>query len=280
LPYDLHGIITKLYRSGSGLSFNVLLKESIEGQYCSLSMATKPPFESKESKSQAVIVVLPLNPSEGVTAIASELTTAVSAKGSPVFSVTWPAPIPSLEEPPIIVSLLEFDDSLITDLSEADYDALKGLVLAGKRLLWIAKGSNPIMQTASGFIRSLSSENTGNDYSFMLLEESRKRNVFDTTKMIEQILATAEIEKEYIEKDGEIYCSRWIQNRDITALISADRNASHTTSIALSEITGSLTLTKQESEAGLNFVFTSSEIANRHVTENELDIAVRSLLLR
>jgi hypothetical protein len=286
--YALDRVTTKYCRNAAnetdaaGMSLEVLLKGSAEGsveQYI-LSIATKKPIKSSEAKNHQIVIILPSSPSEGVKAIVSELKAVAGANGSPVYSVTWPTAIPSLEAPPVIISLLEFNDSFITDLSEADYGALKALVLRGKRLLWVAKGSDPIMQTATGFLRSLSNENGGLDYCFVILEESNKRDALDVAKVIEQLLSTKEIETEYIDRNGEIYCSRWAEKRELSVLVGADGDGSHIASITLSEAQGGLTLTKQQSKPVSKAVFAASELADQPLADNEVEIDIRALLLR
>jgi hypothetical protein len=266
----------------AGLSLEVLLKGSAESsaeQYV-LSIATKKPIESNETETHHIVIIMPPSPSEDVKAIASEFKTIAGANGSPTHTVTWPAAIPSLEAPPVIISLLEFNDSFITDLSEIDYDALKILVLSGKRLLWVAKGTDPIMQTATGFLRSLSNENVGLDYCFVLFDESNKRGASEVANVIKQLLSIEEIEKEYIDINGEIYCSRWAEKRELSAMVGADGDGSYTASIALSEAQGGLTLAEQQSKPALKVIFVASELADRLLANNEVEIDIKSLLLR
>lgn len=244
-----------------------------------LSIAVKPPPNCNDDEHNELLVVLPRDPSENVTAVASQLMTVAGVKGSIVHSVTWPAPIPSLKAPPTVVSLLEFNNSFITDLSELDYDALKATVLCGKRLLWVAKGNDPIMQTATGFLRSLNNENPSLECSFLLLEEDSKRDALEAAKMIEQILSTQEIEKEHFERSGILHCSRWAEKRDLSTLVGADKDGSQTASIALSEVQSCLTLTKQESKPASKVVCSTSELADQPLGDNEVEIGVRSLLL-
>jgi len=253
--------------------------ESSAEQYV-LSIATKKRTENSEAKTHQIVIILPSSPSEGVKALASELKIIVGANGSPVHTVTWPTAIPSLEVPPVIISLLEFNDSFITDLSETDYDALKTVVLSGKRLLWVAKGTDPIMQTATGFLRSLSNENVGIDYCFVLLDESKKRGASEIAKVIKQLLSIENIEKEYIERNGEIYCSRWAEKRELSALVGADGDSPYTATIALSEAKGRLTLAEQQSKPASKVVFMASELADCPLANNEVEVDIKSLLLR
>jgi hypothetical protein len=242
-------------------------------------MATKQPTKISDAENHPIVIILPSSPSQGVLQVDSELRVVATAKGSPVYSVTWPAAVPSLEESPVLISLLEFDDSFIADLSEADYVGLKALVLSGKRLLWVARGSNPVMQTATGFIRSLSNENGGTDYCFVLFDEGANRNALDMAKVIGQLLATEEVEKEYYDKNGQIYCSRWTEKRELSLLVGADGDGSHTQSITLSEAPCGLTLTKQKGGPVSKAVFAASELATQPLADNEVEIDVRSLLL-
>jgi len=268
--------------NAAGLTLEVLLKGSSEKsaeQYI-LSIATKKPIESSEAEIQPIVIILPSSPSESVRAIASDLEAIAGAKGSVIHTVTWPTAIPSLEAPPVIISLLEFNNSFITDLSEADYNALKILVLSGKRLLWVAKGNDPIMQAATGFLRSLSNENVGLDYCFVLFDDSNTRDSSGRARVIQQLLSTQEIEKEYFDRKGETFCSRWAEKKELSVLVGADRDNSHTASIVLSEAHGHLTLAKQKSKPASKLVFVASELVDRPLANNEVEVDIKSLLLR
>lgn len=244
-------------------------------EQCALFIATQPIIKSQIDGTSGIVAILPSDKSESITAIASDLQAIANDKGVPFRSVAWPEPIPSLEEPTIIISLLEWDKSLITDLSEAEYETLKTIALAGKRLLWVAKGSDPIMQTATGFIRSLSNENVGVDYCFLHLEENLTRDTYSVAKLIARLVTANEIEKEYIERNGEICCSRWIENRELTNLVGANGNASYPTSITLREAHCNLVLTEHQSE----HLFAPHDPESLTLSAKEVEIDVRSLLL-
>ncbi|KAH7092025.1 putative polyketide synthase [Paraphoma chrysanthemicola] len=263
------------------LSFQTLFQGSTKGsiEQFALSIATKEPIQSNEVASHEIVVVLPPNPSDATQEIALELKGLFDAKGLSTHSVEWPETVVNLERPCMIISLLEFSDSFITNPSAADYNALKTLVLGGKRLLWVAKGGDPIMQTAAGFIRSLSNENPGLDYCFVLEEESKERDASDIAKMIVRLLAIEEIETEYIVRNGEIHISRWAEKRELSALVGADRDDSHTATIMLSDAPGSLTLMEQESDPMSKALFITSEVADRNLLEDEVEVDVKSLVL-
>lgn len=245
-----------------------------------LAIATKPNAVVGETEKHPFIIVLPSDPSEEILAIASELRAVAVADGRSVDNVTWPSALPAGKSTPVIVSLLEFENSFISDLSEIDYDVLKTLVLSGKRLLWIAKGSGPVMQTATGFIRSLSNENSGADYSFVLFEEGNTRDAVDMAKVIHQLVHAEVLEKEYMEKSGELHCSRWTEKRALSAMVGAADEASSTETIVLSSVQGSLTLTEQKNDRETKVLFTGSERFTHSLADHEVEIEIISLLLR
>jgi hypothetical protein len=254
------------------------VKESLKQSI--LSMATKKAIGDDNSATDNVFIVLPPNSSEDVKAVAACLEDHFTAKGSPVHSVIWPSVIPDVEAPPVIVSLLEFNDSFITSLSEADYDGLKALVLRGKRLLWVTKGSNPIMQTATGFLRSLGNENPGLDNCFLHVEETIQRNAQGIARVIERVLLTKELEGEYIEKDGEICCSRWAEKRELCGLVGVNNDASQVESMALNKAQGGLTLSSQKGELTTQAVFVASKAVDQPLADDEVEIDTRSVLIR
>lgn len=219
-----------------------------------------------------MIIVEPSTHSEEVTAIVSQLKAAAGSSESSAQCVIWPAQVPNLEAPPAVVSLIEFNKSVITDLSETEYNSLKALVLGAKRLLWVAKGSDPIMQTATGLLRSLGNENVNIDYSFLLLDDKEGHEPTDVAKVIKQILSMDEIEKEYIVRNGDIYCNRWAEKRELSFLCGAAEDGSDTALMVLHEAQGSLTFTGGR--------FDSTECPDRPLAEDEVEVDIKSLLLR
>jgi len=253
------------------------LKDNIQHNVLAYGIKTLTKPESHVNKD--IVVVLPSKPSQYVTAVAAELEAALVTKGSRVHTVTWPAPIPAFETSPEIVSMLEFDDLLISKMSSTDFKLLKALVFSGKRLLWVVKGRDPILQTASGFLRSLSNENAGVEYCFLHLGETGERSYQSISNTVEQLLSHGDLEREYKEVDGMICCSRWSERQDLSALVGAGDVSSQKTFLSLGRTRGAFNLINGKNDAGSKSVFTE-EVSNCNILESEVEIEVRSLLLK
>lgn len=264
------------------LSFELLHKynkrESL-GQF-QLSIATKKAILEDKYDTANVFIVLPPKPSEVVKEIAACLEEGFTAngKGSSAYCITWPSAIPNVEIPSVVVSLLEFSESFITTLSEAEFDSLKTLVLRRKRLFWITKGSDPIMQTAKGFLRSLGNENPGLDYCFFHIDELVQHSAQSIAKLLERVLVARELEREYIEKGGEICCSRWMEKRDLSSLVGAG-DGSQFELFSLGKARGALTLTSQKRDLGSQVIFVEDDL-EQILADDEIEIDIKSVLIR
>nr|P9WET8.1 RecName: Full=Highly reducing polyketide synthase Preu1; AltName: Full=biosynthesis protein Preu1 [Preussia isomera]UNY67713.1 polyketide synthase Preu1 [Preussia isomera] len=243
-----------------------------------LSFATKGTAEKANTENFRTVILLPRCPSENVKKVASALEQVITVKGA-IDTVIWSAEMPSLENSSTVISLLEFDDAFVADLSEEDFSSLKTLALGVKRILWVAHGTDPQMQTAAGWLRSLSNENMGIDYCYLLLESATDQEALDVAKLIERVSSTEEMEREYTERDDGLCCSRWAAKTELSALVGADSDQSKDATMRLGEARHGLTLTGKRGKLPSDARFTSVDVLDQNLTENEVMIDVRSVLL-
>jgi len=227
-----------------------------------------------------ISVVLSNSPTPHDVKLAEAFLKRATVSGQPVNGIISIADVSQLDEGQSIVSLLEYSQSFLEDLSEADFTALKRAVLSSKHLLWISKGDAPIMSAATGFLRSLQNENTGSSFCHLKLQDKDDRSAEETANLIAKILSAENVESEYTEENGVLYCSRWAPNHALSALVGANQAQSIEETISLSDAPSGLILQDQKSSAGLRRVFVGSQSTPQPLLENEVEIEITSLLLR
>jgi hypothetical protein len=188
--------------------------------------------------------------------------------------------IPQLQVPPLVISLLEYSASFLENVSQADFGALKSIVLRCKRMLWLALGSTPVMHTASGFLRSLSNENVSTTYCFIHLEDIKNRNISEVAKLVGKLLFLEHLEAEYIEHRGEMYCRRWVPNEALSTLVGAGGADEDLQSLRLGDVHDGIALVLDKASKASKTVFSTNDLRSQPLLDREVEVAIASLLLR
>lgn len=253
-----------------------LVQDSTE---TALYIGTPKPAPRNEQGASTVLILLPLNPSSEAVALGQAFKKLAKVGGSSVYEVSGFTTLPQLETPPLVISLLEYSTSFLRDISESEFVALKSMVLGCKKLFWLAKGSDPVMHTASGFLRSLSNENIGTAYCFIHLEDRTSRDASETSGLVGKLFSLELSESEYIEHDGELYCSRWHANDALSLLVGAGGADAGLESFKLSAAHDGLALVLDNGPKASMAVFSTDERAFQPLLDREVEVAVTSSLM-
>jgi hypothetical protein len=256
-------------------SLELLLEDSAAA---ALSIGTPKVAQHHEEGISAIVILLPANPTEEAKALGQALTALAKLNRVSVCEIVDLTTVPRLEVPPLVISLLEYSTSFLRDMSETEFVALKSIVLRCKKLFWLAMGSDPVMHTASGFLRSLSNENIGITYCFVHLEDRKSRDA-ETTKLIGKLLLHDHLESEYIETRGEIHCRRWQANEALSTLVGAGSADAGFESFRLGDAHDGRALVLNEGSKALATVFSPNDVRSQKLLNREVEVATTSLLL-
>lgn len=168
------------------------------------------PTEAKangvESKPEVVIVESP-EAGETAKAFSSKLTEVLSALEYAVKTVTWDAQdIVATTEGKAAISLLEMEKVILDEISEADFLALREVILKSERLLWLTYGDEPDFNMVDGLARVVRGEIVGTRFDVLHLSAATGLEVGPS--LAGRILSANSKDAEFREKNGAIMVSR------------------------------------------------------------------------
>ena len=105
----------------------------------------------------------------------------------------------------IYVSLLELEEPLLHNLSEAEFQSIRTLVLNCERLLWITCGNNPLLGMIDGFLRVIRSEIAGPKFQVLHLSSEGLRQ---GPSLAARILEKETVDNEFREQGGLLQVNR------------------------------------------------------------------------
>lgn len=102
------------------------------------------------------------NPTKAALAVASRLAESLEKHGYETGVFTWGSDVSTLTGKSCI-SLLEFQKPLLQDLSAADFESVKKLILDTKSLFWVTALDDPSAAMIDGLVRVVRNETPGLD---------------------------------------------------------------------------------------------------------------------
>ncbi|KAA8905059.1 fatty acid synthase S-acetyltransferase [Sphaerosporella brunnea] len=130
------------------------------------------------------------------------------------------------------IFLPELEESLLSDISTEDYQALQKMIAAASGVLWLTQGGgttpeNPNAELVTGLARCIQSENSSFSFIHLTLDGTKpSRNVVDTVDTILKVFKHTALpgpdrhETIYAEKDGVLYIARAIEANYLNHFIS------------------------------------------------------------
>ena len=209
----------------SGLDIVVKDTANASNHRSSMMVTTKPksiviPFEN-------MILLDPPNPSEAVSAMSARIGQRLEELGVAVEHLTLEqAATPNAKgkysvSKKFIISLLEVETPVISDLSKTDFESLQKVLLQSSGGLWISRGGrqvdplgDPAFCATAGFLRVFRIEQPDirlHELNFSSQNDLSNGEAADTTVRVLRSLCNDELlslESEFSERDGRIYVPR------------------------------------------------------------------------
>lgn len=219
----------------SGIDVQVRDCESNEHYATSTMMSTaKPPAERRRTKLQTVIVVAGGHrPPESWLATLRECIATATGGPPPEVEALGSTDIGGK----VCIFLGELTQPFLQTLDAADLEAVKGLAMDCKGLLWVTRGGavdceNPVVSLAAGLLRSLRLEYAGRRYVSLDLDPKKPLWATETVSPISCVLAAAfddmgaasgePADFEFAERDGVIVVPRCYKDMARNKAISPD----------------------------------------------------------
>jgi SAM-dependent methyltransferase len=214
----------------SGLDFVVYDATEYRHHVMSIMVSTKP--KPPEAPFQEIVIVTSMNASSDIDALAKALLQLYVEMGSTV-EIKDIVAATSLDNDGIhkckgkfILSLVEIEAPLLSDLPEREFYHLQHLVTQSRGILWITCGApgpgpaNPHLRTVSGFLRVLRSENTQLRLHELHLSrpvdsslEYLIDNITHVFKSIPSENNTADLDTEIVEEDDRFKIPRLMDEK-------------------------------------------------------------------
>ncbi|KAL2831410.1 hypothetical protein BDW59DRAFT_182083 [Aspergillus cavernicola] len=154
LPVGLVDRSTVMLKHGLQLEFI-----SSTGQ-SSLTVASLPATDRQEEPTDEIVILEAANPSAISESVATEIADKLQAASIASKRMTLDGPLSDLKGKRCI-SLLEMESSLLEDISQESFDALKQILLETSSLLWFVGFDGPAASLITGLARSIRNEIAG-----------------------------------------------------------------------------------------------------------------------
>ncbi|TLD33133.1 hypothetical protein PspLS_00334 [Pyricularia sp. CBS 133598] len=118
-----------------------------------------------------------------------------------------------------VISLLELQQPFLESMTAADLEVVKDMMQKSARLLWVTRGSDPLMHVVDGLVRCVRSENPTADVRVLHLGSDQNE---DAPRHIAR-LSAAELpskDKEFRAFDGRLQVARIVEDRRGDALVA------------------------------------------------------------
>ncbi|PVH88801.1 hypothetical protein DL98DRAFT_477463 [Cadophora sp. DSE1049] len=186
-----------------------------------------------------------------------------------------------------ICIMLELDNSMLSDMTESNLDALKRLFSESKGVLWVTRGAsydttNPNMSLVSGFLRTLRIE-TGLPLIHLDLDPQPSPDPSSQVVTIAQIFKSRfldnNLELEFVEREGVVMIPRHMED-DLSGTHIASRLGNSTPEIAEVPQKGRH-LRLQIAQLGLldTFYFDDDKRGEVELPEDYIEIEVKATAL-
>ena len=161
-------------------------------------------------------------------AVLSHVKGAFESFGYEVFTAKLQDPIPAVKD---IVMLADFESPLLSTITETEFYALQKITGNAHSIMWasaggLSTGRTPEQAMASGFLRSLTSEQVSLNVITIDFDTENTSTVdiarIISQKALQQIEKVASMENEYCVSEGQIYISRLVSNDTINEMYTLD----------------------------------------------------------
>jgi hypothetical protein len=231
----------------------------------------KPYLKEDTSISETILILEPTVRTSNTSDITIAVKQSLSRRSISFETIAWPPKDLDMVGRSIL-SLLEVENPFLVDISPVDFELLKTTILRSSSFLWVTKGKKPTTAAAMGYLRSLKNENPNLDLRYLRLEDQVDRNIADVAETIINISLNPNIDREFVEVNGQICINRWMPDRGMSRMISSDVSN-------VEEITVQRCENPLELVTGPDYHFKDSELVDG-LSSGHIQVETRALSLR
>ena len=198
---------------------DLVIRDSQDAKYHNLSALISTANEEKSSKLQLIpILIVADRDSAFQYSVAKKLQAAVRDWSTAPCELLSLAQIEHQDlQKALVVCLLELEEDLLDNVTEATWTTVKTMCLTAKQLLWVTEGAGlhpkrPEVSKVTGLSRSVCSERGQQLFHTLTVENScTGPNVVDFTfRVLKKVLTSddPQLESEFVEASGMIHVGR------------------------------------------------------------------------
>lgn len=240
-----------------------------------LALMTKPVTKAHDTRTAYILE--PPSPSKRTQDISKFLVTSLSHHEIEASVLPWSTDVTTLQGKPL-VSLLELEKSMWTELDEESFNRLRTITLQSSSLLWVSMGDNhPVMQAAIGFLRVLQNENANLRLRYLHLEDSHQ--IQRIAHDVARVAVVSDPEREFIQIEGALCINRWVPRDDLSGLIASKDEQEGQELVKLGDVQSSLKLIQPSEASKKPIYFDLDDTSSDEIGDCEVEIEVRAVAI-
>lgn len=270
-----------LKRNKLHAGFGVSDFEDARYQHLSLAVATNSEIVQEERGDREIIILETANPSDKSFALATQLVHELKSRTIKATRMAWDQLTCDFAQKECI-SLLELESSFLEDLSEADFGAVKNIILDSANITWVTALHGPAGAVASGMARSIRNEIPGKVFRSLQVQDSSLDAPEKLAFLVGQVATTATADDEFREDAGVLQVCRVVEdapmNEDITQLLVEGKE--NVENMALEHVNGPQMLAIRAQGMLDTLCVETDDVAGNELGSDEVEIDVKATGLK
>ena len=261
--------------------FGVSDFEDARYQHLSLAVATNSETAQQSREIREIILLESAKPSARSSALATQLVHELGSRNIKTTRMAWNQTIYDVSQKECI-SLLELEASFLEDLNEADFSAVKSIILDSSNLTWVTALDGPAGAVASGMARSIRNEIPGKSFRSLQVQDRSLGTPDKLAFLVGQVATTAIPDEEFREDAGVLQVCRVVEdapmNEDITQLLVEGKE--NVESMALEQVNGPQMLAIRAQGMLDTLCVEEDDVAGEELGSDEVEIDVKATGLK
>ncbi|KIA76017.1 polyketide synthase [Aspergillus ustus] len=255
-------------------SYGLQVQFTSVGEQSSLTVAALPNTENGAVGVDEVVILEAANPSAVSQAIAAEIIEQFQAASISTSRTTLADSLATLKGKRCI-SLLEVESSILEDLSQANFDALKEILLSTANLLWFVGFEGPAATLITGLARSIRNEIAGLEVCTLLAAVSSFQSQGALASTIVKVATSRTRDNEIQAENGILQVSRLVEDEPLSSAIAGLQRGEKVLT-PLSQTVRPQKLVIQNPGLLDSLCFELDESLEKDLGEDEVEIEVRA----
>lgn len=235
----------------------------------------------QEYGDREIIILEASNPSDRSSALASRLVKELESRAVKASRVTWDRRTCDLT-PKECISLMELEASFLEDLSEADFDAVRRIILDSANLTWVTALNGPAGAIASGMARSIRNEIPGKLFRSLQVQDKSLDSPDELAFLVGNVATSVTPDDEFREDAGVLHVCRMVEDapmsEEITQLLVEGRESVE--DMSLEQVGGPQMLAIRAQGMLDTLCVEEDDVAGNELERDEIEIEVKATGLK